>query len=244
VAYRYQPLFSYAFKDALTPNSTGAEIAAFFDSIAASDDDFMLQTAQRSAGHMPNFQKGAPTHVAYKEVRYHHLPEIVLQRTSDVKFIFLIRDPRAVISSWIKAKREFRLDLGWDVHAEWRDAQSKNLDRPEEYYGFNKWKESASAFLDLAARYPNRVHLVRYSDLLAKPTKITRSLFSFCDLKFGEQSRDFVAGRLSGATDSDYSVFRAPRMVDDGWRHSLPVSIREAIENDLATSALSQFLKP
>ena len=243
LAYRYQPLFSYAFKDALTPDSTAGEIDTFFDEIAASQDDFLLQTAQRESGHMPQFSKTTSTHVAYKEVRYHHLPAVILRRNPDVKFVFILRDPRAVIASWLGAGREFRHDLGWDVVREWRAAPSKNQGRPEEFYGFEKWKDSATIFLDLAARHPQRVRLVWYSDLLASPEESTEELFRFCDLPVGDQTRDFVTGKISGARDSDYSVFRAPRRRDDTWRAHLPKTIRESIETELADTTLSRFLE-
>lgn len=243
VAYRYQPLFSYAFKDFLTPESGTAEIDRFFEAIAASDDDFLLQTGQRDNGHMPRFRKSETTHIVYKEVRYHHLPEMILRRTLDVKFVFLVRDPRAVMASWLRAGREFRHDLGWDVLSEWRAAPSKNEGRSEEFYGFDKWKESTNTFLDLAARYPRRARLVWYSDLLATPETSIAGLFRFCDLPLCDQSRDFISGRMRGAQDSDYSVFRAHRRRDDAWRANLPEIIRESIETELAHTTLSRFLE-
>src|SRR5436305_252996 len=72
VAYRYQPLFSYAFKQRLTSTSTRREIELFFDDLLFTEDDFVLQRGAASlAGYSLEFEKAEITHLVYKEVRYH-----------------------------------------------------------------------------------------------------------------------------------------------------------------------------
>jgi hypothetical protein len=242
VVYRYQPLFSYAFKDYLTPASSREDIQTFFEDIAETDDPFVCQTAAREAGHLPTFVKSEASHVMYKEVRYHRLPSALLRKTDDIRLIFLVRDPRAVISSWLRAPREFRHDLGWDVAREWRYAPAKNANKPEEFYGYERWKESALIFQDLADRYPDRVRLVRYGTLLSDPVGTTAALFDFCGIPFSEQSRAFAAGEFTGKSQSDYSVFRDKSAGDTGWKSHLPAEIAAAIETDLTGTALAGFL--
>ena len=77
VCYRFQPLFSYAFKDFLNEHSTKKEILTFFDKITRSNDNFLLQTDKINSGEYPIFRKEENfAHVVYKEVRYHHILEI------------------------------------------------------------------------------------------------------------------------------------------------------------------------
>ena len=58
VAYRYQPLFSYAFKQRLTSTSTRREIELFFDDLLFTEDDFVLQRGAASlAGYSLEFEK-------------------------------------------------------------------------------------------------------------------------------------------------------------------------------------------
>ena len=79
VAYRYQPLFSYAFKDRLDTRSSASEISSFFSDLLHTEDDFVLQRGSSSvAGYERTFPKEAITHIVYKAVRYHHLITQVL----------------------------------------------------------------------------------------------------------------------------------------------------------------------
>ena len=50
VCFRFQPLFSYAFKDYLSEKSSKKDIVSFFEKIAQSDDDFLLQTDKVDRG--------------------------------------------------------------------------------------------------------------------------------------------------------------------------------------------------
>src|SRR5690606_13455464 len=99
----------------------------------------------------------------------------------------------AVLDSWRRAPREFRVDLGWDFAAEWRSAASKNEGRPENFFGFDKWKEAAETFLRLAERFPDRVRVVRYLDLLVACRPTVEGLFGFYGLPVEGQTIEFLA---------------------------------------------------
>ncbi len=242
VCYRYQPLFSYAFKSFLSEHSTREEIACFFGALRKTQDRFVLQVEERARGIVPDFPKGAPVHLVYKEVRYHHILSNLLARDDMLKAVLVVRDPRGVVASFLDAPREFRRDLGWQVEEEWRFAPKKNLDRPEEFFGFEKWKEATGIFLALAAQYPKRVRILRYSDLLRRPEEVVRDLFEFSALEFCAQTQAFLSGRISGNPQGAYTVFRSARASDDKWRQSLPDSIAAEICADLADGPLAQFL--
>ena len=240
VVYKYQPLFSYAFKSFLDEQSSAQDIGRFFAGIATTADDFLDQSAQRLRGDLPTFHKTDLTHIVYKEVRYHHILPNLLAR-SDAKLVALVRNPLAVMASWLAAPREFRRDLGWVFEDEWRTAPAKNAGRLEEFYGFDKWMESTRLFHALAAQYPQRVQVLAYSELLADPVAVTRRLCDFAGLIFTAQMQQFLQSSRSETKADTYAVYRSKRR-DDGWKTTLDDSIVAAIRSDLRGSDLACYL--
>ncbi len=240
VAYRYQPLFSYAFKDRLGPHSSRDEIWQFFKEIYASDDDFLLQKDKVESGAYPRFSKiPVPTHLVYKEVRYHHILENLLLQCPEVKVIGIIRHPCAVINSWLKAPREFKPE--WDVQAEWRRAPSKNQNRPEEFYGYEKWKEVARLFFRLQQEFSDQFYLIYYRELIRDTLGEVRKLFNFLELPVEDQTLRFIQASTQQFHPDVYAVFRR-KTTDDAWKTELPQFIQEAIVQDLTGSDLEFLL--
>ncbi len=243
VVFKYQPLFSYRFKGYLNPRSSRADIVTFFREIAAAEDDFLDQRERIRSGIYPRFQKwDRPTHVVYKEVRYHHLLTHLLATDDELKIVGIIRNPLAVINSWLRAPREFRRDLGWRPRAEWRHAASKNRGRVEEFYGYEKWKEVARLFADLADAFPQRFHTVAYADLLQRPLDQVQALFAFCALPLERQTLDFLRHSRAAHHDHPYSVYKR-RETDHAWRQQLDPEIASQIISDLADAGLEHHLK-
>jgi hypothetical protein len=239
VALRFQPLFSYGHKGALTPHSTGAEIRAFFDEILHTTDAFAAMTSE-SQRNYPTFHKApAPTHVVFKETRYLHVIENMLRRSDDVGIVGIVRHPLAVLASWRTAPKEF--DERWDIRAEWRAAGSKNQGRPEEFYGFEKWKETTLAFLRFSEEFPDRFLLVRYDELNRHPVPVTERLLAFAGLPPSDQVRTFLVESKSRHDPDPYSVFRADA-TDDRWREVLPLEIAQEIRAEVSGTALQPFL--
>lgn len=243
VAYRYQPLFSYAFKDRLTESSSLEEINGFYDDILDSKDKFLLQIEEGSLSKNPTiFKKNKPiTHIVYKEVRYNHLIENLLIKDNDIKVIGIVRNPKAVMNSWLSSPREFRNDLGWDLMKEWRSAASKNQAKKEEFYGFEKWKEVTQLFLRLQLAYPKNFYLLKYNDLLEETTENIEELFSFTGLEMVPSTQKFLE-ESRGKNDQDaYSVFKSHK-IDNAWKKSLDPRIISEIDADLKNSQLQQFI--
>jgi hypothetical protein len=239
--YRYQPLFSYAHKDFLDERSGRADIEEFFRRIAHCRDAFTNQTERRNSGELPRFAKSAMTHVVYKEVRYHHILENMMQQMDDTLLVAIIRSPLAVIDSWLRAPREFRADLGWTELEEWRFAEKKNAGRPEEFNGYEKWKVATRIFMDLRDAYPDRVYLLHYSPLLTDPLTETGKLFDFLDLAVTGATLDFLKRSRSVDDPSAYSVFRT-RPTDDAWQEGLNPAISGQIVEDIRGTSLEAFL--
>ena len=242
VCYRFQPIFSYALKEFVTASSSREEIESFFDILQKINDPFLDQLEARASKALPVFEKETPSHVAYKEVRYHNILPNLLRKHPGVHVFLIVRDPRATIHSWWKSPKEFRGDLGWCIEQEWRYAICKNLNRPEEYNGFERWKEAVRLFVHLAESQSERVTLIRYADLLANPVGKATMLFHKVGLDLSDQTRSFLEqSRNHDGSRHRYSVFRT-RSKDNEWIGSLPVYIAEEIERDVANTPLVKFL--
>lgn len=239
VCYRYQPLFSYALKSYLGEGSTRGDIDVFYRELRDGDDAFLLQSSARESGRLPIFRKEEITHVGYKEVRYHHILPNFLRKTKDVKIVLIQRSPFSVINSWLNAPREFRGDLGWSRLEEWRYALKKNLNRPEEFNGYEKWKEAALLFHYLAKQYPERVLILRYDELLKSPTIQAQQAFDFLGLDYTEQTNQFLCGDECSDDDA-YSVVRNGQ-TDEKWKTQLESEIVDEINEDLKGSVLEYF---
>jgi Sulfotransferase family len=240
VALRFQPLFSYGHKGSLTEHSSAEGIRAFFEEILYTQDAFATMTSEMQKNY-PVFQKSShPTHIVFKETRYLHVIENILAQCSEVKIIGIVRNPLAVLASWVSAPKEFNPE--WDIHSEWRAAPSKNQNRPEEFFGFDKWKESAESFLRFQSQFPQQFILVRYDELNSAPLDTTKKLFNFCGLEVCGQVEDFI-GASKARHDSDrYSVYRA-KANDEHWQNILPSDISKQIMLELKHTTLDIYLQ-
>lgn len=243
VNFKFQPLFSYAFKDYLSPSSSKEEIETFFKMIAKSDDSFLLQQEKVDMGIYPHFRKDEkPTYVVYKEVRYHHILKNMLRVDPDVKVIGIVRNPYAVINSFLNAPREFRKDLGWDELNEWQFAEKKNLDKPEEFNGYEKWKEVTLLFHKLAEEFPDRFYLLHYDELLTDPLSEVKRFFLFCGLEVGQQTEAFLASSTQTDHGDAYAVYKK-KETDDGWKKTLNPIIAQVITEDLIQNDLEKYIR-
>jgi hypothetical protein len=183
VNFKFQPLFSYAFKDYLSSNSKCIEINDFFCKISQSNDPFINLQDKSLLGKYPVFKKDQyATHLVFKHVRYHYLIEKILKCKDNIRFILIVRNPLEVLNSWRKAPREFKPE--WDFHKEWLYARAKNLDRKEEYFGYSKWKEATLLFHQLETQYTSQVKIVDYNQLRINTFKIAKEIYDFISLEF------------------------------------------------------------
>lgn len=232
VRYRMQPLFSYAFKDYLNENSSLERINKFFKEISDSEDDFLHQQEAKKNALIPVFEKSDnPGHICYKEVRYHYILKNLIKKDKDIKVIGIIRNPFSVINSWLKAPKEFKAELGWKVEEEWRNAPSKNQNRPEEFNGYEKWKEVAILFLELKKHFPEQFYLLEYNKLLQNPEVQVRKLFSFCDLSLAPHTMKFLDESTQSNHSDPYAVFKVKKK-DNKWKDKLPSYIIKEIKSD------------
>lgn len=242
VRYKFQPLFSYELKGFLDENSDLNDIKAFYNKLNFINAPFLDQDEAKAKGIIPIFNKGHITHIAYKEVRYHNIIKNLLLKDPEIKIIGIIRNPLATMCSWINSPREFRRDLEWSEIEEWQKAIKKNCNRPEEFFGYEKWKEVAFLFEELEIQYPTNFLLVNYNMLLKETYRQVERIYSFCDLNIMEQTIDFVNKSKSVDKNTTYSVFKV-KDKDDTWLNSLNNIIINTIEQDLKGTQLEKYLQ-
>ncbi|MEY2964165.1 MAG: hypothetical protein RL754_1426 [Bacteroidota bacterium] len=214
VAYRYQPLFSYEFKDFLKPGMSSKDINDFHRRLLHAESDFVLPPHA--------FEKTESCHLVWKSVRYHNLSTEILKH-SQTKIIYISRDPVEVLNSWYNAPREFLPH--WDIQAEWRTAPSKNLGRAEEFYGYEGWQRAEAIHRQNAIDFPNQVRIVDYSTLKSDTERTLRDLFDWAQIPFLNPTLEFIAATSERSKSDTYSVFKKPTEL------SLPKNIVNEIAN-------------
>ncbi|PGT81123.1 sulfotransferase [Bacillus sp. AFS040349] len=242
VRYKYQPLFSYAFKNRICLDSTKNEILEFYSTLYNYSDDFLDQIKQKESGTYPIFTKknDYPSFLVTKMVRYHYLIPHLIKVLENIKFIFIVRNPCGSLNSWKNAPREFNKDL-WDFHEQWEFGQCRNNFRPEEYFGYHKWKEATKLFLEMEQSHAKNVLLIRYEDLVRNPLSITQDLYKFCGFELTNQTKEFIRKSTSIKQDDVYSVFKGKKNVND-WRGDLDEHIVSYVYEDLKNTDFERFL--
>ncbi len=239
VCFRFQPLFSYEFKNRVNEDSSAKSFEEFFTSLSEAETDFIIQKDKIESGEYPAFKKlENKTHLAFKENHYQSMIEPMLRKAPHVKVIGIIRSPCAVLNSWRKNPKEF--PSGSDILKEWRFANCKNKGN-EDYFGYYKWKEVANAYFDLQIKYPERFFLLKYEDLVSDSVEITKEIFRFTCLPFEQQTKDFLEKSTTINNDSYYSVFKAHKNTEE-WKQELHPYIQSEILEDLKNTRLEKFL--
>ncbi|WP_261130803.1 sulfotransferase [Bacillus sp. Marseille-Q3570] len=240
--YKFQPLFSYTFKDAINVRSSKEEISTFYRELYQTNDDFLDQTKQIEKGYYPNFNKtdDSPRTLVTKMVRYHYMIPKLLKEVEEIKIIAIIRNPFAVLSSWKSAPKEF--PPGLNFQEEWRYAQNRNFFKPEEYFGFEKWKEATKLFLWAKEKYPEKIMIVKYEDLVKSTIDTTKKMFEFCSLDTEPQTLEFISESKSKKDNDPYSVYKKDINLEK-WKQNLSQSIVDAMYQELVNTDFEQFIR-
>ena len=238
VALRFQPLFSYGHKGSLSEFSSEDDILVFFKNIFNSQDPFALMTSE-SQQNYPTFKKSNKlTHIVFKETQYLNLIKNILDKSKDVKIIGIVRNPLAVMASWVKAPKEFNPE--WDFLREWRGAPGKNKNKPEMYYGFDQWRRAAKLFFQFEKLFPKQFLLINYKGLNCSTVDTVSKIFEFCNLKMCDQVHNFIRESKSRHDPDPYSVFRA-NANDDSWKKTLPDNVVNEILTEMKNTQLENL---
>jgi hypothetical protein len=239
VAYRFQPLFSYAFKSRLNEHSTADDIENFSRDILNTSDEFVTQKKNIPGTEEINFSKNDLTHLIWKEVRYLHIiPNLV--ENSSIKIIGLVRHPCSVLWSWYNAPKEFNTE--WNLLKEWRCAPNKNQSRKEEFYGYEKWKQVVFDFIEYKKKYRDQFLLQSYEELNLNTEEVVKNLFDFLNLKWNTATSDFIKKTKARQNSNAYSVFKKNKDNNE-WRNRLPPEIEDVIVADPDYVLLNKYFQ-
>jgi len=225
VVYRFQPNFAYSFPYYINDTSDNFQIENFYNELLESTDPFVNGEISISGKNNIEFKKDEIKALVWKEVHALYLTKTILQN-STTKVIGIIRSPFSVIASWIKIPREF--DPNWDVNEEWRFASLKNNGSPNNFFGYEKWKETVMLFLELREQFPKQFYLVNYEDLLKHTEREVSIIFDFCGLEMHGQTREFLLKTKESNEKDAYSIYKSKKD-DCSWKESLPKFIVEEI---------------
>lgn len=238
VRFKFQPLFSYEFRDQINEDSSKEELYRFYENLFVSEVDFLLQKDKVLAGTYPVFSKKDETVLAFKDNGFQSFIEPMLRKTNNMLFVGVIRNPNATLYSWTQNEKEF--PKGSDILQEWRFANCKNNGN-EDYFGYYKWKEVANLYLDLEQKYGDRVQILHYDAFLNKTEEKVEALFDKLGIPFSNQTQEFLSVSGAGKDTDYYSVFKSKKNKDE-WKSKLPLYIQQEIQADLKGTRLEKYL--
>lgn len=243
VILKFQPLFSYALKNEIDEYADKQKINNFYNNMWANNTDLFLNFKDPIIHkNYPVFHKNKiQNHLVFKQVHHHYIINTLLKEDEKIKFILLIRNPLAVLSSWKNAPKEFKPE--WDFSQEWRSAKLKNNSLKENYFGYNKWCEVALLFLKLKSEFPERVYVLNYSDLLTNTIKEIENIFEFSGIGTPNiQTYEFIQKSKSVNHSDPNSVYKT-KLEDNQWEYNLPQEIINEVKDDNIFKLLNKKFK-
>ena len=240
VRVKFCPLFSYAFKNSMRAEADRELWQVFFDRVYQTEDEYMDQRHLSAKGLVPIFQHkdSEPGTLLIKSNRQHHLTESLLAKVPALRMLALVRDPLAVINSWINNPTEF--PAGADPLQEWRSGSCRKTDVGE-YWGFDDWKAVTSMHLRLATSYPDRFFLHRYEDITRNATDEAQKFFHELGIPYTSHVGEFIRNSQGRHDHDPRSVYKTRNDARER-RYSLDQRIVDEICKDVANTELARFL--
>jgi hypothetical protein len=241
VRVKFCPLFSYAFKNAMSAGDSADAWRDFFHKVYRTPDDYMDQRHLRDKGLVPEFSHSNPSPgtLLIKSNRFHNLTEPLLEKLPEIQFLTIVRDPVATILSWLSNPLEFPAHA--DPVDEWRTGRCRKTAEGE-FWGFDDWKRVTSMHLSMLKKYPNRFFLHRYEQVAQTPQAAARKMFSQLNIEFTPEVSAFIERSQARHDSHPRSVFKS-RDLNPGSSETLRPDIVASIHRDLGNTDLAAFLE-
>lgn len=168
-----------------------------------------------------------------KETRLFEKLEWLKQFLPQLKIVFLVRDPRAVVYSSVKIRM-----YEWDYikKIQWHSLFDVDIEDPIKLCT-RSWKTRfwlAKEGLKLFEHF-----VVRLEDIVLEPDKYLEELFNFIGTCFTVQQRNFFCTSHSQSRGSEFSTFRTQETILNSWKKGLFFEAREYIESNLQEEMVS-----
>ncbi len=241
VAFRMEPIFSYALKNSVNEHATKAEFESFFEkAFNAKDDVFMNQLENRAKGIYPTFKKEKNASVlVFKTTRFHEIIPALLKNFSPefMKIVSIVRHPCGAINSWLNHPNEFPPEA--DKMQEWRSGACRKTAK-EEYWGFNDWLKVTQLHQQYEKKHLN-FKVFQYENFVQNIHYETENLFDFTGLDINKQTRGFISQCQSREDTDPYSVYKTKDAAGK-WKFQLNEKIKDAIIHDAVKMGLGKYL--
>lgn len=239
VAYRHQPIHSYTFEGRLDSLASAPQIEDFFKALLETEDSYVKRISlSDSDGLVADEKNWLTTHLVMKEVHDLDSIENCIGTEISTSLLGIIRDPIAILQSWINTSREWNQD--WKIEDEWWHAKSKNSEYPGNHFGVEQWILTTERLLNLQRAHKDRVRVFRYENLTDNLDENMAEILDFLGLPKSPDMEAFCRKTQLGESSDGYSVFR-------GKSHGsgpleIPDSIVSSIEIAVKKAGLEEFL--
>lgn len=224
VTYRYQPLWSYEFKDFFFKKKINDKnVKLFHEKLYQAKSSYVLTSLRNT--------KKKLTHLVWKEVRYHNIIKKLLKTHQLNNIIYIFRKPEAVINSWYDAPGEFKKN--WNIYNEYFYAKKINK-KKYDYYGLFKWIKSGKEILKLNNK---KIIFICYEDLEKNPSKLIKKLFSKININYTKKINIFINKTKKRTSLEQYSIYKKKSKM------KLPIEIYSKIIKNKKASKIYNNLK-
>uniref|UniRef100_A0A672J6Z3 Sulfotransferase n=1 Tax=Salarias fasciatus TaxID=181472 RepID=A0A672J6Z3_SALFA len=169
-------------------------------------------------------------HRVIKVVRVYHfhiLQPLAEDPSLDIKFLQLVRDPRAIIASRMEAFGRY------ENLKKWGNGEDVPLDEND----LKKVKttcETVRRSAELGLSQPPWLHrrymLVRYEDIARFPMKKAAEMYQFSGIPFTPEMKSWILNSTSKETWGSYSTQKRSFEHVDKWRFTLPFKVVQVIQ--------------
>ncbi|KAJ3607450.1 hypothetical protein NHX12_024501 [Muraenolepis orangiensis] len=172
-------------------------------------------------------------HRAIKLVRVRQLQTLRLlaeEPRLDIRFIQLVRDPRAVLASRMVAfAAKYK---NWKRWAEEGDVPIDDVEVSKLKGNCNNFRMSAELGLKQPAWLRRRYMLVRYEDIARFPLQKAAEMYSFAGIPFTPQVKAWILSntQASKETSGIYSTQKKSSEQVEKWRFNVPFKIVQVVQ--------------
>jgi hypothetical protein len=152
-----------------------------------------------------------------KTPRHVYQLDVILERFPEAKIVFMVRDPRAVAVSYSHWK--YQGHVGSDE----AQMEAERMRAARSYHPLIisfMWRSSVRTYRSVRERFGDqRIHMVRYEDLVTGPETALRDLCAFLDETYTEKMLEVPVGNSSFAEYNRKGGIDAGSL--DRWRDQL-----------------------
>lgn len=240
VEYRFQPIHAHTFKSRVETNSSRLEVFLFYARLLAARDNYLLTGLAKDVRRekKSKLARLLAKALVFKETHDLNSIQRIVSLDSRSRLLVIVRDPIAVLESWINAPKEFNPE--WKVEEEWMWAGKKNSEYLGNHFGLSEWIKTTKQVIELSEKRPKQVRIIRYGQLLESTEETMREVCAH----FGIPSERLTIAAPGSASPKslldEYSVSR-PRERHSSWR-CLSHDSKVEIGNLVREAGLGNFL--